>query len=118
MRAPRYRFPNEVRSTTREIADRMVREGTVAHTPEQLEAWISERPEVREVLERGGYGREFTAHDLFPLLEVFVAKAGGGPAPADAPPRSSRNRWLLGVAILVGVLLLAALAAGLFARTP
>ena len=42
MRAPRYRFPESVRETTRVIAARMVRERTITHTPEELEAWINE----------------------------------------------------------------------------
>ncbi len=116
MRPSRYRFPNEVRETTRAMASRMVRDGTTARTPEELDAWISRTPDVRESLESGGYGAEFTADDLFPLLQVFVAQAGGTPpsAPAaDAPPRFSQKRWLLAlaasvaVAIVLGLLLVA-----------
>ena len=106
MRPPRYRFPNEVRETTRTIASRMVGGGDIARTPQELEAWISGAPDVRESLERGGYGREFTADDLFPLLEVFVVKAGG-PAPApDAPPRSSRRAWQVALAAVLLVVVL------------
>ncbi len=120
MRSPRYRFPDEVRSTTRGMASRMIEDGAIAQTPEQLDTWISQRPEVREPLERGGYNTEFTAHDLFPLLRAMIARAGGpapevvapagGSAPkAEAPPRSSSSRWLvvLLLVLVVAVLLLA-----------
>ncbi|HEV2147718.1 MAG TPA: hypothetical protein VGR37_09980 [Longimicrobiaceae bacterium] len=112
MRAPRYRFPDEVRSTTRAMASRMVQEGTIARTPEELDAWISERPDVREPLEKGGYGTAFTSHDLFPLLHVFVLRAGG-PAPEVVPPRRpSQKWWLLGLLlVLLVVLLLVAVSA-------
>jgi hypothetical protein len=115
MRAPRYRFPNEVRETTRTIASRMVQDGTVAQTPEQLDAWISKEPEVREPLQRGGYGTSFTSHDLFPLLQVFVAQAGG-PAPrVEEPPPSSRRGWLVGLGLALALLALA-LAIGVLQR--
>lgn len=112
MRAPRFRFPNEVRETTRTIASRMVRENSVARTPEELEAWISERPGVKESLEQGGYGTEFTAADLFPLLQVFIVQAGGPAPPVEAPPRSSSRVWVVGLGLLV-VLLLLVMAIGL-----
>ena len=112
MRAPRYHFPDEVRSTTRAAAERMVRDGEIVETPEQLDAWIAQRPEVGASLARGGYGTKFTAGDLLPLLQVMVVKAGG-PAPAsDAPPpRSSRTRWVVGGVIALLVLLLSLLLA-------
>ena len=110
MRPPRYRFPDEVRSTTRAVASRMVREGAIARTPEELDAWISQAPEVRESLEKGGFGREFTSHDLFPLLEVFVAQAGGSTPSPEASPRRSGRPWLMGALVLVLVLLLLAVA--------
>ena len=113
MRAPRYRFPDEVRSTTRAMASRMVHDGTIARTPEELDAWIAREGGVREPLERGGYGTAFTAHDLLPLLHVFVAKAGG-PAPrADEPapsPSGGRNRVVGLVLVLIAALLLGVLA--------
>ncbi len=77
MRAPRYRFSDEVRSTTRTMASRMVEDGTIPQTPEQLDTWILQRPEVRGVLEGAGYNTEFTSHDLFPLLQAMIVKAGG-----------------------------------------
>ncbi len=126
MRAPRYRFPDEVRSTTRTMASRMMDDGEVAETPEQLDAWISQRPEVRESLERGGYGTEFTAHDLFPLLQAMIGRAGGpapevvgqagGSAPnTEAPSRSSNSRWLV-VLLLVLVVAVVLLAVAMSAR--
>ncbi|HEX2090833.1 MAG TPA: hypothetical protein VHG28_00470 [Longimicrobiaceae bacterium] len=118
MRPPRYRFPDEVRSTTRAMATRMVRDGTIARTPEQLDTWISQAPEVQESLERGGWGTEFTSDDLLPLLHVFVAQAGGPAPEADAPPHSSRSRWLIPgvVAAVVIVLVLLAVATGALSR--
>jgi hypothetical protein len=107
MRAPRYRFPEQVRSTTRGIADRMVRNGDIAETPEELDAWLSQEPETRDVLQRGGYGSAFTADDLFPLLQVFVGQLGG-PVPAAEPAASSSSklRWLVIVAVVLGLALL------------
>lgn len=107
MRGPRYQFPNEVRSTTRAMAVRMVQGGHIAETPEQLEEWIAREGDVREPLEDGGYGTEFTAHDLFPLLQVFISQTGG-PAPATDPPARTYPRWSLGLGALIGLVLAAA----------
>lgn len=113
MRPPRYMFPNEVRDTTRAAAARMVRDGDIARTPEDLDAWIAREPEARASLENGGYGREFTAHDLFPLLQVMVTQAGGPAPEPDAPPRSSRPPWLVGLVVVLLVLLLVVLVMGM-----
>ncbi|CAN5850145.1 hypothetical protein BH23GEM5_BH23GEM5_22870 [soil metagenome] len=98
---------------TRETASRMVRDGNVAQTPEELEAWIANTPDVREVFERDGYNRDFTAHDVFPLLQVFVAQAGGPAAPAgpadEAPARSFQTWLLAGFLLIVFVVLVYAL---------
>ena len=95
------------------MASRMVDDGNVAQTPEELDAWIASRPDVREVLDRDGYGTNFTAEDLFPLFQIFVAKAGGQVAPvgaADEPaPRSSRTWLLAGFLLLIFVILVYAL---------
>lgn len=115
MRAPRYRFPDEVRSTTRAMASRMVAAGAVARTPEQLEAWISGEPAAKASLERGGYGTSFGAHDLLPLLDVFVVQAGGSPAVETAPPPSRRRRPV-GILLALALLLLGAAAAILLSR--
>lgn len=105
MRPPRYQFPNEVRETTRAMASRMVGDGTIAQTPEELDAWIARSPDAREPLAHGGYGREFTADDLFPLFQVFVTQAGG-PAPTpDAPPRPSGRPFLIAMALAAIVIL-------------
>lgn len=106
MRPPRYRFPNEVRETTRTIATRMVGDGDVAQTPRDLEAWIAGAPEMRESLERGGYGQEFTADDLFPLLQVLVVKAGGPAPEPEAPARSSTRAWQVGLAAVLLVVVI------------
>ena len=105
MRPPRYHFPDEVRSATREMAARTVRDGTVAGTPEELDAWILQAPEVREPLEHGGYTTEFTAADLFPLYEVMVEKAGGvvPRAEAAAPARSRWNVGMLAAAVALAI---------------
>jgi hypothetical protein len=113
MRAPRYRFPEEVRSTTRSIAAQMVRDGTIAETPEELDAWVAREPAAEESLQRGGYGTAFTAHDLFPLLQVFVVQAGGPAPEAEPAARPSRIPWIAGIVAAV-VLLLIAIAAGVF----
>lgn len=103
MRPPRFRFPNEVRETTRTIASRMVADGSIAATPEELEGWIAGAPDVRESLERGGYGQEFTAEDLFPLLEVFMVQAGGPARVPDTPPRSSMPALRVGIVLALVV---------------
>lgn len=107
MRAPRYRFPEEVRSATRAMASRMVHEGTIPRTPEELDAWVADAPEVRAPLEKGGYGTAFASADLLPLLDVFVAQAGGPPPEPDAPPtRASRKVPVAGLLLAIGVMLL------------
>lgn len=111
MRAPRYRFPNEVRETTRAIASRMVENGDVAQSPEQLEAWISDSPAVGESLREGGYSTAFTAHDLFPLLQVLVAQAGAPAPEVETPAHRPRRGWLIGLGVVL-LLLLAAVAVG------
>ena len=115
MRPPRYHFPDEVRTATREMAARSVRDSTVARTPEELDGWISEAPEVREPLERGGYTTEFTASDLFPLYAVMVEKAGG-PAPGAAAAAPSRTRWGVGklaaIALVIAAIVALVLALG------
>lgn len=106
MRGPRYKFPDEVRAATRTMASRMVQEGTIAQTPEALEVWISERTQVREVLERGGYSTAFNAQDLFPLLEVFIEQAGA-PTPRAEPLPPTPN-LVVRAALVVGILLVVA----------
>lgn len=116
MRAPRYRFPDQVRTTARAIASRMVQDGAIAQTPEQLDTWVAERPDIREALERGGYNTAFTSHDLFPLLQVFIEQAGGTNPSVDVPTRSSSHRLIVGLALgLLLVLLLVALVTGVLA---
>lgn len=111
MRGPRYRFPDEVRSTTRDIASRMVQDGAIAATPEELDSWISARPEVKDPLERGGYNTAFTSDDLFPLLQVFIQLAGG-PAPrVEAAPRAPRRPWIPAFLVLSIAALIVALIA-------
>lgn len=104
MRAPRYRFPEEVRTVTRRMASRMVRDGTFPNTPDELEAYIQTSPEYREPLERGGYGSRFTARDLHPLLEVFAAQRGGAPQVAPGAPRRSWLGWVVGIVLAIVVL--------------
>ena len=113
MRPPRYQFPNEVRETTRAMAARMVGDGTIAQTPEELDAWIARSPDARGPLENGGYGQEFTADDLFPLLQVFVVRAGGPAPEPDPPPRSSGRAWRVGLVVAVLVALVVALVIGM-----
>jgi hypothetical protein len=103
MRPPQYHFPDEVRTATREMAAQTVRDGSVAGTPEELDAWILQAPDVREPLERGGYTTEFTAADLFPLYEVMVEKAGGAVPRAAEAAAPSRTWWILGMIAAVAV---------------
>lgn len=103
MRPPRYRFPEHVRETTRAMAARMVREGTIPRTPEELDAWIRQAPDAQESLERGGFGTAFTSADLLPLLEVFVVKAGGPAPKVDAPPPAQRRRGPLVLAVVIAL---------------
>jgi hypothetical protein len=108
MRAPRYKFPNQVRNATRVMAGRMVQQGRVPHTPEELDRWISEHPDVRAPLVEGGFGSQFDAGDLMPLLEVFVVQAGGTVAQTEAPPPTRKpSRPLLALlgAVLLGILI-------------
>lgn len=106
MRAPRHRFSDGVRSTTRAIAVRMVEEGEIATTPGELDAWLAERPDARKPLVAGGYGQVFTADDLFPLLQVFLVQAGGPAPPDDAPPASSTGAWRMGALVILAVVLI------------
>lgn len=111
MRAPRHRFSDRVRSATRDIASRMVDEHAIAETPEQLDSWIAANPDIRKSLVAGGYNQVFTAHDLFPLLQVFIVQAGG-PAPAgEAAPPPSRRGWKVGLLLGLGLLAVAVLVA-------
>jgi hypothetical protein len=106
MRPPRYQFPEEVRSATRRMASVMVRDGSIARTPEELEGWIAQSQEVREPLIRGGYGTEFTAEDLYPLLEAMVTKAGGPPPAAAVPPAGRGRPWMVIAAVAVAAAVL------------
>jgi hypothetical protein len=106
MRGPRYRFPDQVRNTTRTIAARMIREGEIARSPEDLDAWIRGRPEVHAPLEKGGYGSAFDSSDLYPLLVVFLGPENAPVAEAQATSTGlSGNMPALIVGILVVVVL-------------
>jgi hypothetical protein len=107
-RPPRYRFPNEVRETTRAMAAEMVREGSIPADPAALDAWIAAHPEHRGSLAAGGYGERFTGEDLLPLLDVFIVQSGGTPRQADAEPEPTggRSPIVLGAAAAGLVILL------------
>ena len=91
MREARYRFSDAVRATTRAIALRMIHAGEIAASPQELREWIERTDDVRERLTQGGYGDAFTAEDLFPLFQGFLAKAT---AANPSACRSSSTRWL------------------------
>lgn len=114
MRPPRYHFPDEVRTATREMAARTVRAGTVARTPDELDARISEAPDLRAPLEHGGYTTEFTAADLYPLYEVMVEQAGGPPPPAAATDAAHSGWivWLASAALAIAVIIALVLTLG------
>lgn len=105
MRPPRHRFSDEVRSTTRSAAATMVREGSVARTPEQLSAWISSHPDAKRSLESDGYGSVFGSEDLFPLLQVFVEKSGGSMSAPVASKWGPTPAWIAAIALVVAVVL-------------
>ena len=114
MRAPRYQFPDGVRSATRALAERSVKAGAIPSTSDELDAHIAESPDVQRSLEQGGYGEKFGPGDLFPLFEVFVTKAGGTIVrePVEAPPRPAKQgRMPLLAGALVALLLVALLIA-------
>ena len=105
MRAPRHRFSEEVRSTCRSIAARWAHEGAIAQTPDELEFWISENPEVRKSLELGGYNTKFTSHDLLPLIQAFLGQGSAAAPQAKRPHRSWKPAGLAGIALLVAILI-------------
>ena len=107
MRDPRYRFSDDVRATTRAIALRMVHAGTVAESPEVLEAWIARTDDVRERLTQGGYGSAFDAGDLFPLFRGFVAKATAAAPPARSSTGRAKWLWIGVVVVIVAVMVVA-----------
>ena len=101
MREPRYRFTDGVRAATRAIALRMVHAGVVAGSPVELDEWIARTDDLRETLVKAGYGSAFTADDLFPLFQSFVAKASRSTA---SRPRAGSSRWLwVGVIVTVAI---------------
>ncbi|CAN5622056.1 hypothetical protein BH23GEM8_BH23GEM8_21710 [soil metagenome] len=106
MRGPRFRFPDQVRNSTRTIASRMIREGEIARSPEELDAWIVQRPEVHAPLEKGGYGSEFDSSDLFPLLVVFL---GPKNAPVEEAEATATGLSRTTLALLVGALVVVVL---------
>jgi hypothetical protein len=87
----------------------MAQEGTVAQTPDELDAWISRHPNVQRSLQSGGYRAVFTAEDLLPLLQAMaVASDETKPRHSAKPAMSAPARvtiLALVVAIAVGVLL-------------
>lgn len=102
MREPRYRFSDAVRATTRAIALRMIHAGEVAASPQELREWIDRTDDVRERLTHGGYGEAFSAEDLFPLFQGFVAKATAG-SPARTGSGSDRRFSSLVIVVVVAV---------------
>lgn len=106
MRPPRYRFPDDVRSATRVISSRMSAEGTVAGSPAELDEWLARNPDLRERMLAGGYGTNFTADDLYPLLTVFMG--GTSPSNADSPTTSatSSSRRIVIALVVLAVLVI------------
>ena len=75
MRPPRYRFPDEIRPITRNMAAKMIKQDLVPGSAAQLNIWLEATPAAKEALQKYGWGTKFTSDDLFPLLQVFVANA-------------------------------------------
>jgi hypothetical protein len=90
------------------MASMMKRDDSIAYTPEELDAWISGRPEIQDALQKGGYGRAFHAGDLLPLLHVFIGPEHLKAPHEESPTRPSRNLLYGGalLAILLFLLLL------------
>lgn len=79
----------------------MIHAGTVAASAEELEAWIAGTNDVRERLTNEGYGSAFTAEDLFPLFQGFVARAT---AAAPSGGNAGRAKWLwIGVTVVIAI---------------
>jgi hypothetical protein len=84
----------------------MVHARAVAASPEELDAWIARTDDLRDRLEKGGYGSDFAADDLFPLFQSYVAKAtaaAASRAPSGAIPPSWGRTGVVIVAIAVAV---------------
>ena len=106
MREARYRFSDAVRATTRAIALRMIHAGEIAASPQELREWIERTDDVRERLTQGGYGSAFSAEDLFPLFQGFVARATAvdpSPVRSRASRRLSKRLIVVIVAIVIAV---------------
>lgn len=112
MRGPRYRFSDAIRATTRAIALRMIHAGEIASSPQELSDWIARTDDVRERLTQAGYGNAFSAGDLYPLFEGFLARAT---AATPSPVRPGFPRRLSTRAIVIVVAVVAAVVvAGVF----
>jgi hypothetical protein len=108
MREPRYRFSDPVRATTQAIALRMIHAGEIAASSQELAAWIDRTDDVRERLTQGGYGEEFSADDLFPLFQGFVAKVTAA-SPAPRPSRSTRRLSTRAIVVIVAIVVVVVL---------
>jgi hypothetical protein len=111
MRDPRYRFSDDVRAATRALALRMLHAKTVASSSEELHAWIVRTEDLREKLTKGGYGSAFTADDLFPLFQGFVAKAST-PTPSRSKSAPARSAWVAIIVIVVVLIVVGVIVAG------
>ena len=105
MRPPRHRFSDDVRTITRSIAADMVEEGAIAQTPDELDAWIAQRPEARARLEKGGYNDAFDATDLLPLLHAMAGQPATPAPEVPKPSRMPRSALVAGGALVVAIVL-------------
>jgi hypothetical protein len=79
--------------------------GEVAESALQLDEWIARTGDLRETLVKAGYGSAFTADDLFPLFQSYVAKASHS---AASPPDAGSSKWRwIGVIITVATAVVA-----------
>lgn len=104
MRDPRFRFGEDVRAATREMSGRMAQRGSAPQNSEELERWITANPDLHQRLTEGGYGSHFSAEDLLPLLQVFLAQRE--PPPAAVRPPTSAFSWPLVVGLIILLVLL------------
>jgi hypothetical protein len=110
MRDPRFRFGDDVRAATKEMSGRMAERGSAPQNGDELEWWITANPDIHQRLAQGGYGKEFNAEDLLPLLHVFLAQRQPAPAAVRHPTAAFSWPLVAGLLLLLVLLVWAAMA--------
>lgn len=92
----------------------MIHAREIASSPEELSDWIARTDDVRERLTQAGYGDAFSAGDLYPLFEGFLARATAAtPTPASVRPGLPRRLSTRAIVVVVAVVA-AVVVAGVF----